>query len=59
MKIDERKENEAKGIFGRQYLVCQRLGEVFEVKEGLRCRHPKEKCKYRLDCPIDMIGRNQ
>ena len=57
--IDERKENEARGIRDRQYLVCQRLGDVFEVKEGLRCRHPKEKCKYRFDCPIDIIGRNE
>jgi nitrite reductase/ring-hydroxylating ferredoxin subunit len=56
--INEKKENEARGIFGRQYLTCQRLGEVFEVRDGLACRHPKEKCKYRLDCPIDQIGRN-
>jgi hypothetical protein len=57
--IDERKANEAKGILDRKYLVCERLGDVLEVTEKLACRHPKEKCKYRLECPIDLIGRNE
>ncbi|NPA25420.1 MAG: hypothetical protein GXO34_06305 [Deltaproteobacteria bacterium] len=57
--IDEKKANEAKGIFDRKYLVCKRLGDIFEVTENLACRHPKEKCKYRLECPIDQIGRNE
>ncbi len=56
--INERLENEKKGIRDRRYLTCEKYGDVFEVKEGLHCRHPKETCKYRLSCPIFQIGQN-
>ena len=57
--IDEKKANEERGITDRRYLTCERFGDIFEVREGLACRHPKETCKYRLSCPIDMIGKNE
>ncbi|TAL15495.1 hypothetical protein EPN96_12700 [bacterium] len=57
--INEKAENEAEGITGRKYLTCQKFGDIFEVREGLGCRHPKETCKFRLSCPIYSIGRNE
>ncbi len=57
--INEKKINEDKGIKGRKYLTCEKFKDVFEVKEGLECRHPHETCKYRLDCQIYLIGKNE
>ena len=57
--IDEKKANEERGIKNRRYLICERFKDVFEVREGLACHHPKETCKYRLDCQIDLIGKNE
>ena len=57
--IDEKKINEAQGIYDRKYLTCEKYKDVFEVKEDLECRHPQETCKYRLDCQIYLIGKNE
>ncbi|MBN2232836.1 MAG: hypothetical protein JW781_08475 [Deltaproteobacteria bacterium] len=57
--INQREENERRGITGRRYLTCEKFGDVLEVREGLACRHPKVTCKYRLSCPIYQIGRNE
>jgi len=57
--INEKKINEDKGIKDRKYLTCEKFKDVFEVKEGLECRHPHETCKYRLDCQIYLIGKNE
>ncbi|MBN2332017.1 MAG: hypothetical protein JXO49_09050 [Deltaproteobacteria bacterium] len=59
MKINEQEDNERRGIMGRRYATCEKFGDVLEVKEGLACRHPKETCKYRLSCPIHLIGENE
>ncbi len=56
--INEQDRNEAKGIAGGKYLTCQKYGDVFVVRDGLACRHPKVTCKFRLTCPIYSIGRN-
>lgn len=55
--IDERQQNEARGITGRKYLTCEKYGDIFEVRDGLTCLHPKTTCKFRLDCPIYIIGK--
>ena len=57
--IDEKKANEEGGIKNRNYLTCEKFGDIFEVREGLACRHPKETCKYRLSCQIYLIGKNE
>ncbi|MBN2808133.1 MAG: hypothetical protein JXR80_01430 [Deltaproteobacteria bacterium] len=57
--IDERKANEERGIRDRKYLTCEKYGDIFEVCETLACRHLQENCKYRLDCQIYLIGRNE
>ena len=57
--IDEKKINEEKGLTGRRYLTCEKYRDVFEIKEDLKCHHPHETCKYRLDCPIYLIGENE
>lgn len=56
--INERLENERKGIMDRRYLTCEKYGDILEVREDLHCRHPKETCKYRLSCSIYQIGLN-
>jgi len=56
--INEKAENEAKGNADRKYLTCEKYGDIFEVKDGLACHHPKEVCKFRLTCPIYAIGKN-
>jgi nitrite reductase/ring-hydroxylating ferredoxin subunit len=56
--INEKDRNEAKGLTGRKYLTCQKYGDVFEVRDGLACRHQKVVCKFRLTCPIYSIGKN-
>lgn len=57
--IDEKKANEEQGITDRSYLVCEKYGDILEVREGLACKHLKETCKYRLTCPIYLIGENE
>ncbi len=57
--IDERKLDEEQGIENRKYLTCEKYGDIFAVKEDLECKHLQEKCKYRLDCQIYMIGKNE
>lgn len=57
-RIDERQVNEANGILDRKYLACQKFGDLFEVRDGLACHHPKATCKFRLDCAIYLIGKN-
>lgn len=56
--INEKLENEQRGITDRRYLTCEKYGNVFEVRDSLACHHPKETCKYRLSCPIYQIGQN-
>ncbi|MCK5915939.1 MAG: hypothetical protein KAG92_07350 [Deltaproteobacteria bacterium] len=57
--IDERKINEERGIKGRKYLTCEKYKDIFEVREGLECQHQHETCKYRLDCQIYLIGKDE
>ena len=57
--IDEKKTNEERGIKGRRYLTCEKFSDVFEVSEDLACKHLKETCKYRLDCQIYLIGKDE
>lgn len=57
--IDEKKANEERGIKGRKYLTCEKYKDIFEVREDLACKHLKETCKYRLDCQIYMIGKDE
>jgi nitrite reductase/ring-hydroxylating ferredoxin subunit len=55
--IDERQRNEVRGIIDRKYLTCEKYGDIFEVRDGLACLHPKATCKFRLNCPIYIIGK--
>ena len=55
--INEKALNEAEGITDRKYLTCEKYGDIFEVRDGLACRHPKATCKFRLNCPIYLIGK--
>ena len=57
--IDEKKANEERGIKNRNYLTCEKFGDIFELREDLACRHLKESCKYRLNCQIYLIGKNE
>lgn len=56
--IDEKKANEERGVYDRSYVTCEKYGDIFELRAGLACLHPKEKCKYRLNCQIYQIGKN-
>ena len=56
--INERERNEAEGVNDRKYLTCEKYGDIFEVRDGLACPHPKATCKFRLNCPIHLIGKN-
>ena len=40
-------------------LLCQTYGESVQVADDLSCLHPKEVCKFRLNCPIHAIGLNR
>ncbi len=57
--IDERKNNEELGISTCKYLTCEKYGDIFAVRDTLECQHLHEKCKYRFDCQIYMIGKNE
>lgn len=56
--INEKEANEQRGITNRKYLTCEKYGDILEVRDGLACLQPKATCKFRLDCPIHQIGRN-
>lgn len=43
---------------GKEY-VCEKYGETVLASDDLSCLHPKEKCKFRLTCPIYAIGKNR
>ena len=57
--IDERKRDEEQGIHDGKYLTCEKYGDIFAVREDLECKHLHEKCKYRLDCQVYLIGKNE
>ncbi len=57
--IDEKKVNEERGIKNLNYLTCEKFGDIFALSEDLACRHPKETCKYRFNCQIYLIGKNE
>jgi len=57
--IDEKKRDEEQGVQDGKYLTCEKYGDIFAVREDLECKHPHEKCKYRLDCQIYMVGKNK
>jgi hypothetical protein len=56
--INEEERNEAEGITDRKYLTCEKYGDIFEVRDGLACLYPKATCKFRLNCSIYLIGKN-
>ncbi len=40
-------------------LTCQKFGKEVEVNEKLKCLAPDKPCKFRLECPIYIIWKNE
>ena len=40
-------------------LTCQKFGKEVKVNEGLKCLAPDKPCKFRLECPIYIIWKNE
>ena len=40
-------------------LKCQKFGKEIPVNEKIKCLAPDKPCKFRLDCPIYIIWKNE
>ena len=39
-------------------LTCQKFGKKVKMDKNLKCLAPDKPCKFRLDCPIYIIWKN-
>jgi hypothetical protein len=43
----------------KKTLKCQKFGKYVPIDEHLKCLAPDKPCKFRLDCPIYIMWKNE